>query len=236
MFSVKDQGQRPTCVGFAGAALKEFQETVEHEREIAEGKYGKSGKVYDYSEQWLYQNCKKIDGSNGQWGGTYLRAVMKVLNKVGVPIESAWPYTDKGINVGKPKFWAELIARWAVIGSYWSVNNLTEMKAALIDGPVIIGGPLHQEWALPVHGVIKYPANPGTNFGGHAVCAVGYDDERQVVKFKNSWSKFWGDRGYGYIPYRVIEDFNWGGWAARDISVTKEMLKGPGEELTPLEW
>lgn len=233
--SVKNQGSRGTCVAFAAAALKEIQETTEHEREIKEGKFGKSGKIYDYSEQWLYQNCKKIDGiPNSE--GTYIRAVMKVMNKIGVPTESAWPYTDIGIDVGKPKFWSELIARWAVIGSYWRVANLMEMKAALVDGPVIIGGPLFIEWAQPIRGVIEYPADPGKRYGRHAVCAVGYDDERQVIKFKNSWSKFWGNRGYGYLSYRTIEDFRWTGWAARDISVTKEMLRGPGKELTPVAW
>ena len=236
MSCVKNQGDRPTCVGFAAAAMKEFQEKVENDKEIAEGKYGKTGKVYDYSEQWLYQNCKKIDRSNGRWGGTYIRAVMKVLNKIGVPQEKAWPYTDGGIDLGKPKFWSKMISRWAVIGSYWRVNNLTELKAAMVDGPVIIGGPIHLEWAMPVKGIVNYPADPGKRYGGHAVCAVGYDDEKQLIKFKNSWSKYWGDRGYGYLPYKVIEDFRWTGWAARDISVTKEMLKGPGEELTPMVW
>jgi len=234
MSSVKNQKQRPTCVGFAGAAMKEFQEKVEHVREIKEGKQGHTDKVYDYSEQWLYQNCKKIDAHNG--GGTYIRAVMKVMNKIGVPTESAWLYTDAGIDVGKPKFWSELIARWAVIGSYWHVANLMELKAALVDGPVVIGGPVHYEWAMPVNGIINYPADPGRTYGGHAVCACGYSDEKQQIKIKNSWSRLWGDRGYGYLSYKTIEDFGWSGWAARDISVTKEMLKGPGEDLTPLEW
>lgn len=231
MSSVKNQGDRPTCVGFAGAAMKEFQEKTEHEKELKEGKYGKSGKVYDYSEQWLYQNCKKIDGYNG--GGTYIRTVMKVMQKIGVPTEKAWHYTNEGIDVGKPKFWAELIARWAIIGSYWRVQGLVELKAALVDGPVIIGGPVFREWAYPIRGVIEYPANPSERMGGHAICAVGYDDEKKLIKFKNSWSKFWGDSGYGFLSYKTIENFEWYGWAARDITVTKEMLKGPGEELTP---
>jgi C1A family cysteine protease len=230
MSPVKNQGNRGTCVGFAAAAMKEFQEKTEHERELKEGKYGKSGKVYDYSEQWLYQNCKKIDGYKGE--GTYIRCVMKVMQKIGVPTEKAWPYTDEGIDLGKPKSWAEMIARWAIIGSYWRVKGLIELKAALVDGPVIIGGPVFIEWANPIRGVIKYPANPSQRYGGHAICAVGYDDEKKQIKFKNSWSKFWGDRGYGYLSYKTIDNFGWNGWAARDISVTKKMLKGSGEELT----
>lgn len=236
MSPVKDQGSRGTCVGFAGAALKEFQEKVEHEREVKEGKkYDKNGKVYNYSEQWLYWNCKQIDGiPNSE--GTYPRAVMKVLNKVGVPTEKAWPYTDDPINIGKPKSWAELIARWAVIGSYWHVANLIELKTALIDGPVIIGVPIFYEWARPVDGRIGLPADPGTQYGGHAICAVGYNDETKYIKFKNSWSRFWGDSGYGYLSYEYINQYLWMAWAARDVSVTKEMLKGTGKELTPLVW
>lgn len=235
--TVKDQGNRPTCVGFAAAAMKEYQEKLEHLEEIKEGKKGDPNKVYDYSEEWIYDNCKKIDGSNGRWEGTYIRAAMKVLKKIGVPTENAWPYQKKsGVDIGKPASWSEMIARWAVIGSYWRVDTLEEIKAALIDGPVIIGGPVFIEWASPVNGIIKYPSNPKQNYGGHAVVAVGYDDNRKLLKFKNSWSKFWGDRGYGYMSYRNIRDFRWSGWTARDITVTKGMLKGEGDRLTPLKW
>jgi len=235
MSSVKDQGSRGTCVAFSGAALKEFQEKIEHDKEVKAGKkYGKDGKVYNYSEQWLYWNCKQIDGYDGS--GTYPRAVMKVLNKIGVPTEKAWPYTNDPINIGKPSSWSSLVSRWAVIGSYWRVNNLLELKAALVDGPVIIGVPVFVEWNMPPRGYINYPANPEKCYGSHAVCAVGYDDETQNIKFKNSWNRFWGDHGYGYLPYRYINDYLWMAWAARDISVTREMLRGPSKPLTPLEW
>jgi len=235
MSSVKNQGDRGTCVGFAACALKECQEKVEHDREVSQGKvYGAGGKTYDYSEQWLYWYCKQIDEYEGE--GTYIRAAMKVLNKRGVPLEDAWPYTDDPINIGEPKNWAGLIARWAMIGSYWSIDNLTELKTALIDSPCLIGIPIFREWANPPHGKIDYPANPNESYGGHAVCVVGYDDNKQLIKFKNSWTKYWGDLGYGYLPYRYIRDFLWSGWAARDIVVTKDMLDGPDHILTPLEW
>ena len=35
----------------------------------------------------------------------------------------------------------------------------------------------------------------------HAIGIVGYDDTEQRVKFINSWSTWWGDDGFGYIPY-----------------------------------
>lgn len=44
------------------------------------------------------------------------------------------------------------------------------------------------------------------NWGGHAMCIVGYDDDKNGGSFKvvNSWGKDWGDDGFLYINY---EDF-----------------------------
>ncbi|MGJ8744601.1 C1 family peptidase [Polaribacter sp.] len=38
-----------------------------------------------------------------------------------------------------------------------------------------------------------------TNYGGHAVNIVGYNDKGFI--FKNSWGEEWADKGYGYISY-----------------------------------
>jgi C1A family cysteine protease len=42
---------------------------------------------------------------------------------------------------------------------------------------------------------------PQEFLGGHAILAVGYDDEKELVIIRNSWGKDWGDAGYGYLPY-----------------------------------
>jgi len=60
--------------------------------------------------------------------------------------------------------------------------------------------------------------------GGHAVLALGYDDElsianaeggepaRGALLVRNSWGKGWGEKGYGWLPYDYVrkglaEDF-----------------------------
>jgi len=98
---------------------------------------------------------------------------------------------------------------------------------ALTDGPVPIGIPCFYElFFVGSDGMIPYPDNPDNVYGGHAVCAVGFDDKTQLVKFKNSWGESWGDHGYGYISYDYVRNFLWDAWVSKDLSVTREMLKG----------
>ena len=227
MSPVKDQGQLGSCVGFAVSAMKECQEKKEHDEELAKGKRGRK-KIYDYSESWVYWNAKKIDAWPGE-EGTSIRYAMKVLQKIGVPTEKGWPYKDVG-DIGEPKAWADMVARWALIDSYWRVYNLNELRIALNNGPVPIGIPCFYEiFFVGADGYVPYPDNPDQIYGGHAVCAVAYNNRTQLVKFKNSWGKGWGADGYGYLPYKYISDFLWDAWASKDLSVTKDMLKGTRE-------
>lgn len=42
---------------------------------------------------------------------------------------------------------------------------------------------------------------------GHAILLVGYDDQKKLFLFKNSWGEKWGQEGYGTIGYDYIENF-----------------------------
>ena len=59
-------------------------------------------------------------------------------------------------------------------------------------------------------GDIPFPKEGDRVEGGHAVVAVGYDDNRKIgsnkgaLLIRNSWGKEWGDRGYGWLPYEYV--------------------------------
>jgi C1A family cysteine protease len=60
-------------------------------------------------------------------------------------------------------------------------------------------------------GEIPFPGRNESMEGGHAVLAVGYDDNKKIGKTKgallirNSWDEDWGEKGYGWLPYAYVE-------------------------------
>jgi C1A family cysteine protease len=44
--------------------------------------------------------------------------------------------------------------------------------------------------------------------GGHAVLIVGYNKNRNVFIVRNSWGTGWGEGGYFYMPFQVIQNTN----------------------------
>lgn len=229
MSPVKNQGNLGSCVGFATAAMKEWQEQTEHEKEVAAGKkYIREQDHYDLSESWIYWNCKKIDPWPNE-EGTSIRCAMQVLAKIGVPCEEAYPYSDR--YKGEPEAWAKLIAKWGLIDSYWRCNGIDDLRLGLVSGPVVIGIACFREiFFVTETGNIPYPQNPDEMLGGHAICVVGFNDNTQKIKFKNSWGNAWGKAGYGFLSYRYINDFMWDAWIAKDLSVTKKIIQERGKD------
>jgi hypothetical protein len=226
---VKNQGNLGSCVGFAVTALKEFHENLEYQTELSEGSnYKRKETSYDLSEQWTYWNAKKIDPWGPDIEGTSIRYAMKVLQKIGCPPEDSWNYTDSKIDIGKPESWAHMIARWNVIDSYWRIDTIQNLLAAIIEiGPVVIGVGCYEEIFSPdSDGFVAYPENPQYCYGGHAILACGCDFNSKRILFKNSWGTNWGDGGYGWFGFDYITNFCWDAWGAKDVRVTRDMLKG----------
>ncbi|MCJ1451122.1 hypothetical protein MMC28_001457 [Mycoblastus sanguinarius] len=102
---------------------------------------------------------------------------------------------------------------------------LNNLRQCLSEGhPVVIGFWYYwkqPEW-LPSgpEGLLVLPPLPGPRhskppqsdkgryiYGGHAVLAVGYDDENRLVRCLNSWGDDFSKHGLFWMPYYWITDF-----------------------------
>ena len=204
MSPIRDQGEEGTCVGFAVASgMKEYQEILDYQ------------KLVELSPRFVYSECKKIDGMPEE-EGTTIRASMQVLEKLGVCQEKLWPYQPH--QKDEPKEGAKANAQKFRIITYARILNLNELRMVLLSkGPVVLGIEVFEGMLKTKTGMVPLPKKNETSVGGHAICAVGYDDEKELVKFKNSWSEKWGQQGFGYLPYAYIGRYMMDAWSSVDI-------------------
>ncbi len=204
MSPVREQGQEGTCVGFAATTgMKEYQEKIDYQ------------KLVILSPRFLYSEAKLIDGMPGL-EGTTIRAAMQALNTKGVCQEKFWSYQP--LKKNKPLSGAFSNAKKFRILTYARILNLDELRMSLATkGPAVLGIKVFPGMFKTKSGIVPLPKKDERSIGGHAICAVGYDNKKQLVKFKNSWSSKWGDRGYGSLPFEYVRHYMMDAWSSVDI-------------------
>lgn len=188
--TIKNQGSTSQCVAYSGSTMKEEKEMREQNNIV-------------FDPDWLYKECKKIDGiPNVQ--GTYFRTVLSVLKNKG-----AKPLGGKESDAEKYR-----------IGAYVRIDNDYKARRQAIFqwGVVLTGFTMTNEgWATKD---VRPPRN-GENKFGHAISEIGWKEKN---KGQNSWGN-WGENGYFWIPndYTPIES-----WAIlTDLPNNwKELLQG----------
>ncbi|OMF31940.1 C1 family peptidase [Paenibacillus peoriae] len=217
---MRSQGTQNTCVGFAFSFMKEYQELKEHKRYI------------QFSPLYLYRKCKEVDGIPED--GTHPRIAAKILLKTGICEESFLPYNTIGDETS-PKSDADKNALKYRIKAFAQLTNIQSMKRSLaINGPFVAGLPISMnDWLIKVSktGRIPMPDNIESLQLGHAICVIGYDDNTQVFKFQNSWGEHWGDKGFGYLPYKYMELYCKEAYGVTDLITEPEGLIEQKEEI-----
>jgi C1A family cysteine protease len=195
---VADQGQTNSCVGNAVAAVIEQLDN-------------KDGEHTDASRLFIYWNARKLAGIEDRDMGCHIRDAIKSTVSTGVASTETWPFVSGFVN-REPSREAYVDAEKKKVGAYYRIgsNRLYELKYALGSGyPVVFGIMVYPSlYKAGKTGVIPIPAPGEKRLGGHAIKAVGYDDDFEggCVIFQNSWGTGWGDKGFGYLPYKFIED------------------------------
>ena len=194
---VKAQGTENSCTSFAVLAAMEYLE------------HALTGNTIIFSERFTYWvtrvnilNWKNVDS------GAYIRSALESVVKYGTCLNSTFPYNgdykqQPGPDAYKEakKYEALAYARFEDGANRESRLEIMKMiKANLfMKVPIIAGIMCYSNTHNDNHGVI--PDGIGPRIGGHAILLVGYDDSKQLLKFRNSWGSCWGDKGYGYLSY-----------------------------------
>jgi C1A family cysteine protease len=204
------QLQESSCAAWAAAYGFDCMETATHN-------WNANDQNHQFSPAYIYNQLD--NGSQGN--GISISSAMRLLEDQGCDTLADMPYefiNDGGeccccLNTTQPTAdqikeaaLYKLPIQWfCLMGSMITVQSI---KDALTTGPVMAAASgcqtLSSGW---VCGDISTMDIAPTSDSTHAICIVGYDDNRQTkdgpgaFKFINSWGASWGHDGYGWISY-----------------------------------
>jgi C1A family cysteine protease len=196
---VADQGQLGSCTANALAGALEFLELKNNQP------------LVDLSRLFIYYNERVIEHDVKLDNGAMIRDGIKSLAAQGVCEESLWPYVISQF-AKKPTSNCYTKAKQHPISSYQRLETTDEMRSCLANGyPFVFGFTVYESFesaAVAKSGVVNLPKASERTVGGHAVCAVGYNDAQKRFIVRNSWGNDWGSKGYFTIPYAYLADRN----------------------------
>lgn len=192
---VYDQGQLGSCTANAIGGAFEYEA-------MREGQ-----KPWTPSRLFIYYNERDMEGTVSEDSGAMIRDGVKSVAKLGVPPETAWPY-DIGRFAERPPQEAYLEALDHEATQYRRCTpNHVRWALGHTHSPVIFGFTVYSAFEssqVAQTGRLNLPGPHEEVLGGHAVLAVGYDDDAQRFIVRNSWSADWGQDGYFTMPYAYI--------------------------------
>lgn len=163
----------------------------------------------DLSEQWLIScNLEGWDCQNGTWphGLEYFQYKQDLCGDTGPVLEANLPFDGSGSNLPcdcpYPHQARYLLDNWHYVGDATSIPDVDAMKRAIMDhGPVVVGIHTNSAYWSYTGGVLTGCETGPIN---RAVVVVGWDDHQGpggVWFVREAWGTFWGESGYGRIPY-----------------------------------
>jgi len=211
---VENQLKLGSCTAHAGIGIVEYYERRAFNKHI-EG-----------SRLFLYKVTRNLMQQTGDTGGR-LRDVMRALALCGVAAEKYWPYYVADFDKEPDAFIYSIANNFEALkyfchdplGSVITpAEVLDSVKKYLVAGiPSMFGFYGFPSFdSSDIKGGIPFPCQGESAEWGHAIVAVGYDDEKKIKNLKcnkettgaflirNSWGTSWGDKGYGWLPYDYI--------------------------------
>jgi len=209
--AIEDQGALGSCTGQAIAGAIELLNK-------------RNGIINDVSRLFIYYYERALLNTINYDSGAYIRDGIKVISKQGAPLEKLWPYSISRFR-NQPSEAAIKDALLRKVTLYERAANHNACLDAISNGyPVTIGFYVYSSFEssqVAKTGIMPYPnTNKERILGGHAVLLVGYDKTKQRYIARNSWGTGWGDKGYFYMPFQVIENTKMSGdfWVIKSVN------------------
>ena len=194
---VENQGQLGSCTANALVGNVEFLDNKDGDNEYT-----------DKSRLFIYYNERVLEHTPDSDSGAMLRDGIKTLHENGVCPESDWPYDIKQFAV-KPAVSCYQKAKDHRIKSYHRITTLDDMLTCLAEGfPFVFGFAVYESFESQTTaktGIVPMPQKDERTLGGHAVLAVGFNQQDKRFIVKNSWGTGWGMNGYFTMPFEYLE-------------------------------
>lgn len=195
-----NQGTQSSCVSWAvGYAAKSNAEYNKRNWTISESRH-------QFSPAYLYNQLVDPDSSDKL---TNIIETMALIKEEGVCPLTYLPYNAQDY-LTQPNDIQRAAASLYKGLTYYSVFNITKMKEVLSQGiGVVIGIKIYPDFSEINSTNQIFDSVEGTAEGRHAICLIGYDDNKGggAFKFINSYGTSWGLNGYGWISYDLVNSF-----------------------------
>lgn len=193
----RDQGRRPTCLSFAASAAHEH------------ARFGDAM----LSVEWLFYHAAQRAGT-GPKLGTTIPDTRRILDELGQPEESVWPYSGR---MPDPSTW---VAPTAATTLYKCSSEICRHAACITrsvlkaERPVVVAFFMSSVFTAPKRWVragsevvLPEDLEPIDHSRGHAVVAVGCGrfKDAPVLLLRNSWGCPWAADGHAWVMQDYLE-------------------------------
>lgn len=198
---IGNQGDKGTCVAWAvGYNLKTALNAIENHWDSTM----LSQASYQTSPKDLFLSIPKHLKGKG-CAGTCFEPAFNALATIGAASMEDVPYQDlQGCSGAGKGDSTNCISKFYHVTDNGVLPRIGELKAFLADTiPLVISARLGDNF-MNWHNadVIKKDTYNYTGMHAyHAMVLVGYDDNRQAFRLRNSWGKKWGDEGSIWVDY-----------------------------------
>jgi len=215
MSPVCNQGTASTCWAFSAVGALEAKVNITS---------GQADWDPDLSEQHLTS-----DGTTGSIRGGWEFKALNFFVSPGIVMESQLPYCGKSPSPDWPldEGWEDSVFKVTAVSLWLPPSNATIKTYLQTYGPLVSAVDSINDWYWPETPLGVGGSSDGTVSRGspeaplgygddplgsvdHAAVIAGFVDDPAVPEggywiIKNSWGTGWGDAGYGYIKYGVLE-------------------------------